>query len=58
MREHISDLIAILHRLDVPGEGNKVAPVAFRSEHSHRGVEIAGHQRGFEFVEKNLDARV
>src|ERR1700730_3707088 len=58
MREHIADLIAVLHRLDVPGEGNKVAPVAIRSEHSHGGVEIAGHQRGFEFVEKSLDARV
>jgi hypothetical protein len=58
MREHVADLIAAFHRLDVPGERNKVAPVAFRSEHSNGGVEIARHKRGVEFVEKNLNARV
>ncbi|MGY4500631.1 uncharacterized protein (DUF2461 family) [Bradyrhizobium sp. GM24.11] len=38
-------------------KGNKVAPVAFRSEHSHGGVEIARRKRGFKLVEENLDAR-
>ena len=56
--EHVADLIAAFHGLDIPGEGDEVAPVAFRCEHRHGGVEIACHKRGFEFVKKDLDARV
>src|SRR6185369_12296504 len=57
MHEHVADLIAAFHGPDVPGEGNQVAPVAFRSEHSYGGVEIARRKRGFKLVEENLDAR-
>ena len=57
MCEHVADLIAAFHGLDVPSEGNEVAPVAFRSEHSRGGVEIARRERGIKLVEENLDAR-
>ncbi|MBB2738951.1 UNVERIFIED_ORG: hypothetical protein HNR58_007648 [Bradyrhizobium lupini] len=57
VREHVADLIAAFHGLDVPGEGNEVAPVAFLSEHSYGGVEIAGRKRSFKLVEENLNAR-
>ncbi len=35
--EHVADLVAAFHRLDVPGERDEVAPVAFRSERFHGG---------------------
>ena len=33
MGEHVAHLIAPLHRLDVPGEGDEVAPIALFGEH-------------------------
>ena len=51
-------MIAAFHGLDVPGEGNEVAPVAFRREHPYRGVDIACRKRRIKFVKKALNARV
>src|SRR5262249_58402 len=56
--EHLPHLIAAFHGLYVPCEGNEVAPVAFRSEHRYGGVEITCRKSRFEFVKKDLDARV
>jgi len=56
--EHLADLIAAFHGFDVPGEGNKVAPVALRCEHPHGIVEIACRKRRFKFVKENLHARI
>ncbi len=56
--EHLAHLVATFHGFDVPGEGNKVAPVAFRCEHPYGLVEIACSKRRFEFVKKDLDARI
>ena len=56
--EHLPHLIAAFHSLEVPGEGNEVAPVAFQREHSYRGVDIACRKRCIKFVKKDLNARV
>jgi len=46
--QHVGDRRAALGRLDVPGEGDEVAPVAFRVEQSGGGLRIALAQRGVE----------
>ena len=56
--EHLAHLIAAFHGSDVPGEGNKVAPVAFRREHRCSGVNTACRKRSIKFVKKDLNARV
>ena len=56
--QHLSHLIVAFHGLDVPGEGNKIAPVAFRREHPYRGVDIACRKCRIKFVKKALNARV
>ena len=52
MGQHVADLIAPFHRLDVPGERDEIAPIAVLAEHGDRGVDIAGGQRGVELAEK------
>src|SRR5262249_55535773 len=52
MGEHVPDLIAPFHRLDVPGEGDEIAPIALLSEHGDRSVNIARRQGGVEFAEE------
>jgi hypothetical protein len=56
--EHVAHLIAPLQCLDVPGEGDEVASVALSGEHLGRRVAIAGRQRGVEFGENRLKARI
>jgi len=51
-------LIRAFHGLDVPGESNEVAPVAFRREHPYRGVDIACRKRRIKFVKKDFNACV
>ncbi len=58
MGEHVADLVAPLHRLDVPGEGDEIAPVAVRGEHVSRGVDVACGQGGLEFPEKGRNPRI
>ena len=50
--------LAPFHRLDVPGEGDEVAPVAFFREHADGGVDVARGQRGLELAEKGLNAGI
>ena len=52
MGQHVADLIAPFHRLDVPGEGDEIAPIALGAEHGDRRVDVAGRQRGVELAEE------
>src|ERR1700738_3913229 len=50
--EHIANLFLALHRLDVPGEGHEVAPVAVRLKEIDGVFHLAGGERLVERVEK------
>jgi hypothetical protein len=58
MGEHVADLTASLHRLDVPGERDEVAPIALFREHPDRLIHVARGQRHVEIAEKGLNARI
>ena len=58
MGEHVADLIAPLHRFDVPGECDEVAPVAILAEHSDYGVDVARCQRRVELAEKGRNTSI
>ena len=51
--QHVLDLVAALDGLDVPGEGDEVAPIALGREHFCRGFDVASRERGFEFAEES-----
>ncbi len=50
--KHVADLIAALHRLDIPGEGDEIAPIAVVPEQGDRRLDVAGGQRGVELAEE------
>src|ERR1700677_1946975 len=52
MSEHVADLIAPFHRLDVPSESDEIAPIAVLPEHGDRRVDIVSRQRGVEPAEE------
>src|SRR3712207_2762436 len=43
--EHGADGVPALHGLDVPGEGEEIAPVALLPEQGQRAVDVAGPER-------------
>src|SRR3984893_13763138 len=50
--EHLANLFLALHCLDVPGEGNEVAPVAVRLKEFDGAFHLASGQRFVERVEQ------
>ena len=39
--QHVADLVAAFHGLDVPGEGNEIAPIAILLKQADRRVDVA-----------------
>ncbi len=54
--QHVAHLVPSLDGLEVPGEGDEVAPVAFFREQIDGIVDAAGLERGAERIEKRLNA--
>src|SRR5690606_8940313 len=54
--QHVAHLIAAFDGLDVPGEGDEVAPVALLGEKADGIVDPAGGKGRAERIEKRLDA--
>src|SRR6185437_14028871 len=54
--EHGLDGVAALGGVEVPGEGDEIAPEAFRGEKLRRALGVLRRQRGAEPVEKGLSA--
>ncbi len=54
MPQHILDLVLALHRLEVPGEGHEVAPIAVVQKHLPRRGDVAALERLSEIVQKTL----
>ncbi len=52
MAQHVGDLGAALHGLDVPGEGDEVAPVAVLREHLRGAVDVPGLEGRTERIQK------
>src|SRR5690606_12113181 len=54
--QHVAHLIATLDGLDVPGEGDEVAPVALFGEEVYGILDAAGFEGGTERIKKRLYA--
>ena len=52
MGKHVAHLLAALDGFDVPGEGDEVAPRAFRGEKCGCGVNVAGGEGRVEAAQK------
>ena len=55
--QHVAHLIAALDGLDVPGEGDEVAPIAILGKEIDRIVDAATFEGSAKGIEKRLDAR-
>ena len=53
-REHRLDLVLALRRLEIPGEGDQIAPVAFLAKQRENPGDIALSQGGLEIIEPLL----
>jgi hypothetical protein len=53
----LADLVLAFHRLEVPGEGDEVAPVAVRLEAVDGGFDVAVFQCLAEFLQQGIDLR-
>src|SRR3984957_9046759 len=58
MGQHVANLIAPFHGLDIPGEGDEIAPVALGAEWGDRLIDIAGRQRGVQLAEKGCHTSI
>ncbi|MCY1229600.1 hypothetical protein D9M72_419690 [compost metagenome] len=54
--KHVAHLIPALDRLDIPGEGDEVAPVAFLGEELGCIVDAAGFERVAKGIKQRLNA--
>jgi hypothetical protein len=53
--QQVGHPVAVLDRLEVPGECDEVAPVAGRGEQARRALDVSGGQRGLEVGQPALD---
>lgn len=54
--QHVGDRVLALHRLDVPSEGDEIAPVAVVLEHGHGARDVARFEGiGSQSVEESVD---